>query len=115
MLISDVATSDYRMFVVMDKTAFPLISLKLQVPPAKLNISTASVVLFYQEESDTPVKKLNERIVDLLNLKEGEFFKVEEFDTDNTPGYYYFNVTFTSSQCSQCPVASTPLLYVAGK
>lgn len=99
----------------MDKSAFPLVSLKLQVPPARLNISKASVILFYQEESDGPAKKLGEWTVSLTDTKEGEFVKIEEFDTNSRPGYYYYNATFISSQCSSCPDASTPQLYIAGK
>lgn len=97
----------------MDETAFPIISMKLQVPP--LNISSITVTLYYKDNlggEDTPLKVW---VLDTTNELEGDFINVGTFDTKNTLGYFYFNASFSSYQCKNKFIESTtPLLQVTG-
>lgn len=97
----------------MDETAFPIISMKLQVPP--LNISSITVTLYYKDNLGSEDTALKIWVLDITNEQEGDFINVGTFDTKNTLGYFHFNASFSSHHCNhEFMESTTPLLQVTG-
>lgn len=97
----------------MDETAFPIISMKLQVPT--FNISIIKVTLYYKEDLGDEETSLKFWVLDIANEQEGDLINVGTYDTKNTLGYFYFNASFSSYNCKNKLIeSSTPLLQVTG-
>lgn len=100
----------------MDQTAYPVISAKIQVPPRRLNITNIIITLNHKEHLDSNSKSLKYVTVDVTDKEAGEFVTASVHDTDRIPGIYYFTA---KCQCGNfkrsCAESSTPHLQISGK
>lgn len=112
--VPDVSPDKYNFFTMVDKTAFPQLSLKFQVPPSKFNITIDNVTLLHKEEETSSPETVAVWKPNLKNRTEGGFVRVGPFDTHSNAGFYYFSIKFSTNTTNRYQESSSPMLQIPG-